>query len=374
MSYGMEVFNSAGETVFNTNDYVELASANFTIVGTDLDNAPGGTGLVSIPDYCFGDDVNDYLGSGTNFQSKVISSSAYSTVYQMAIETDAYFLTGVGWYASAGPAVDSKLFQYMYSNGFVTAVGAVQGMSGDGSQEAHYANAYRIVTMTINVSNLRTSTGTRNFKTLTNYIARPVVYARPLSSSYVGEFALRTLDRKIWIIDYTGGNNTFEVMVANSAEEFGSISNAAKQLGGATTYGVQCFTTYDQKYTPAHTAGPFTTYDSSTRPAAVILAKSYAGGTAGTAGTFSLGSLNSSTTKRWCRMGATELYKSYLGSSPYKWWKAVYKWNSNHSISINWRAAETTGLPSGGTYTTFVAFSTYASKFPYAVVEFGEGA
>ena len=163
-------------------------------------------------------------------------------------------------------------------------------------------------------------------------------------------------------------------MVANSAEEFGSISNAAKQLGGATTYGVQCFTTYDQKYTPAHTAGPFTTYDSSTRPAAVILAKSYAGGTAGTAGTFSLGSLNSSTTKRWCRMGATELYKSYLGSSPYKWWKAVYKWNSNHSISINWRAAETTGLPSGGTYTTFVAFSTYASKFPYAVVEFGEGA
>jgi hypothetical protein len=386
----MEVFNSAGETVFNTNDYVELGSANFTITGTDLDNIPSNTGLVDIPDYCFGDDVNDYLGSGINYQSIVISSSGYSTVYEMAVRVTTIYNTFFAMFMStSGPAVGDKLFQYMYTNGLVTAANntglvnsstmnsassGVYGVTGDGSQVSHYANAYRVVTMSINVSSLRTSTGTRNFKKLTTYAAKPVVYARPLSSSYVGEFALRTLNRKIWIIDYTGGNNTFEVIIANSAEEWGSISNASRQLGGAQTYGVRCFTSHDQKYTPVHTAGPFLTYDSSTRPAQIMLVKGYAGGTPGTTATFSLGSLNSSTTKRWCRMGPTELYKSNMQSSPYRWWKAVYKWNSNHNISVNWRAAETTGIPYGGTYTTFVAFATYASKFPYAVAEFGEGA
>jgi|TARA_R110002153_G_scaffold34049_1_gene102209 hypothetical protein len=379
MSYGIEVFNSAGETVFNSTNYIQLASATFTVVGTDLNAVPSGTGFVSIPDYCFGDDQSGYFSSGTDHQGYVISESAYSSVNQMALKIVAtnFVFNGVTYLVpNAAPAVTDKLNQYMYGH-LVTAVGANQSLTNGPWDHvaSDFTNAYRIITLDGSVSSLRTSTGTRNLQPLSTYNARPVIYARPLSSSYVGQFGLRmygsdgVVGRKLAIVDYTGNNNTFEVIIGNSAEEFGSITNSAKYQAGASPYGLQAFTANDQKYTINHPVSQFTTYDSATMPAQVILADGYSGGTAGTASTYSLGSLSTSSTKRWCRMNATTRGKSFIsGSTPYHYWRGVYKWNSNNNILINWVEAESAGNG------TTVVFSNYGTELPYAVVEFGTGA
>ena len=277
---------------------------------------------------------------------------------------------------SAAPGITDKLNQYMYGH-LVTAVGANQGITGSlwSYVASDFTNAYRIITLDGSVSNLRTSTGTRNFQALATYNAKPVIYARPLSNSYVGQFGLRmyngsgVVGRKVAIVDYTGNNNTFEIIIGNTAEEFGAITSSAKYQAGTSAYGLQAFTANDQQYTPNSPVSQFTTYDSATMPAQIILADGYSGGTAGTASTYSLGSLSTSSTKRWCRMNATSRGKSFLsGSTPYHFWRGVYKWNSNNNILINWVEAESTGNG------TTVVFSNYGTELPYAVVEFGAGA
>tara|TARA_R110000868_G_scaffold34278_3_gene123871 strand:- start:495 stop:773 length:279 start_codon:yes stop_codon:yes gene_type:complete len=92
----------------------------------------------------------------------------------------------------------------------------------------------------------------------------------------------------------------------------------------------------------------------------MILAKGYGGGTAGTNSSFSLGSLSSSSTKRWLRMDSCNAIKLYGTTN----WTAKYAWGSNNNISLAW------SVGGGG----FTLSNTFATDLPFAVAEFGVGA
>ena len=327
MSYGIEVLDSDGSTVFNSTNYVEMASYYATV-------ASGGTFYT--PSWCTGGDKT-YEGTSYSRTNSTSLTLAY-TNNEMAFpqESPEVILTG---HKMVVGGVDY----------FVTGkTGSYQGLTYFSFDKS--------------VAGIRGTSAARTFYEMEYYIARPVFYVRPLSASYSGVFAIVGGGESFTLLDYASGTNTFEVLVANSAEEWGSISDArpSKFLAGTTDYGLQGHTTLSYRYTPSQPLTSFTTYDSRTRPVKVILAKGWAGGTAGTASTFSLGSLSTSTTKRWCRMNSTVLAK-IIGNQNY--WTAKYNWVSNNNISLSWTSG-------GG---NFSLSTTYTTKAAFAVVEFGDG-
>ena len=133
-----------------------------------------------------------------------------------------------------------------------------------------------------------------------------------------------------------------------------------KYLSGSTDYGISCVTGATERHTPNGPLVPFTTYDTRTRIAKIILAKGYGGGTAGTNSNFSLGSLSASSTKRWVRLDSCRFNKQIATVN----WTGKYNWQSNNNISVAWRQY-------GG---QFSLQSTFVTDLPYGVAEFGAGA
>ena len=380
MSYGAQILNSAGETVFDSEHFVELATASFTVVGTDYNTTASGTGLVSIPTRCFVDDVNIFTTPGRSFNLKSISSGSYQNVYQLAVKanTTSFTYEGTTYVNGSNPFTGDRIVTATSSTiGEVTAVSAIidrTGPSGSGGNytQSDYTNAYYLVTIgTTNVSSYRSSSAQIYSQTKTSYVGVPHVWVRPLSSSYSGDFGLQMYSgNKISIVDYTNANNTFEVIVTNSAQEFGGIAGTSKYLAGGITYGVKALTAADQKYTTSHPFEQHTTYDSGSYVVQILLAKALDHGPTnnGTSYSYSLGSLTTSSIKRWCRMDSTQYYANNTADSTYPRdiKKMVYQWASNNSIQVKWRVAyqDSTGNS---------VFDNYTTKQPFAIAEFGAG-
>ena len=380
MSYGAQILNSAGETVFDSEHFVELATASFTVVGTDYNTTASGTGLVSIPTRCFVDDVNFFVTPGRSFNLKSISSGSYQNVYQLAVKanTTSFIFDGVTYINGSSPYIGDKIVTATSSTiGEVTAVSAIIGRTGpSGSNgnwtQSDYTNAYYLVTIgTTNVSSYRSSSAQIYSQTKTSYVGVPHVWVRPLSSSYSGDFGLQmSSGNKISIVDYTNANNTFEVIITNSAQEFGGIAGTSKYLAGGSTYGVKALTAADQKYTTSHPFEQHTTYDSGSYVVQILLAKALDHGPTnnGTSYSYSLGSLTTSSIKRWCRMDSTQYYANNTADTTYPKdiKKMVYQWASNNNIQVKWRVAYQ------DTTAGFI-FDNYTTKQPFAVAEFGAG-
>jgi len=375
MSYGIEVFDSVGATVFNSNMPIELAAFNGTVVGTDeFSSAPSGTQLLTIPDYLFGDDQHGYAATGENHTVYQPTSSypTYSNNKQIAFDITSITQGGASGFffviAEGAPNIGSMLRTTSGTDIDTVASATLAGFTSDGSLVSHYTNAYWLIEVTsANISSHRVDNATKvshpyddSFKTDMIY------YARPVSSSYSGRFrlAISNANRTAAIYDATGGNNSFEIMVAMKASDYGSItSTTAHQLAGNMSYGLRAVTAADQKYTANSTAEPHLTFESATYISKAFLTKGYSGGTTGTNSTQSLGSLSTSSNKRWCRMNSTIRFKVQTVFPTNFLWYVYYQWNSNNSISLSWRHGAT----------AFVLSSTMNSKAPYAVVEFGDG-
>lgn len=380
MSHGMEVLNSVGETVFNTNAlFCEIASASFTVVGTDYNVTPSGSGLVDIPARCFVDDVNFFPDSGflvENRNLKNVPNETYTSVYQLAVKIAvAEYIFGESVIlVPSGIPVDTQVRSGSTIIGIVTANSQMfhpVGPSGAGGEytAADYENSYILCTIgTTNVTSYRGSEQQISIHRRTAFLGSPHIYARPVSSSYVGNFGLLVQGDKMSIIDYTGGNNTFEIIVTNTAEEFGGMNGTAKYLAGSSSYGLECLTAPDQQYTVFHPQTSQTTYNSGSPIVQVILTKGLKPNTGGTNQDFSLGSLTTSTTKRWCRMDGCQYYKNSVNDNTYPRdvWKMQYRWLSNNSISVQWRLSS---QDAGGG----LIFDNYHSKQPFAVAQFGDG-
>lgn len=381
MSYGIEVLNSAGETVFNSSNYVTLACFNGTVTGVDTNVTPTGSNVLTIPDYIFGDDQHAYQGDGVDhdvYTGTFVSGGTYTSNNQIATKAVANTLVignDVLVYADFPVFYTDKYQLRTTANAVISEINTtdrppdVIGMgpynvANSGDLLSDFDNAYFIITTYSDVSSYRVAGSTLNIQKYdTSYSSTPQVYARPVSSSYSGSFGMNVDGRTISIVDHTGNNNTFEVMVCNSAEAFGSItSTTAHYLAGQSSYGLRAVTDNTQKYSPLGTAQSLLTYDSATYPVKVILANGYEPPAAGTNDDESLGSLSTSTNKRFCLMDSTWRHKNdYISTTQYR---VLYQWNSNNSISLIYRSSQATGDG---------YFDTITTNMPFAVVEFGDG-
>jgi hypothetical protein len=339
MSYGMEVLDSNGKTVFNSTDFVELGSHYAIISGGDT---------VPIPDWCKGGDASYQTGTYSR-------TNTNSWFYESWETTSLHFPYDT---SKTTPSVNDEMTHLgvVYT---VTSVNIANVVYDFNTGTFDYSNAVWRVFFDKSTVSFRNTNAVRSFAKVEKYIARPVVYARPLSATYSGSFQIFNGVLK----DYASGTNSFEIIIANSAEEWGSIdeTRTTHYLSGSAVYGVRGLTANTERYTPNSPVTSFVTYDTRTRPVKVLLAKAWFGGTTFVPTTFSLGSLNTSTTKRWCRMNSTELRKVKGYNEA---WTVRYTWSSNNSISLAWGEASNSAV---------IEYTSYTTNAPYAVVEFGEG-
>ena len=386
MSYGIEVFNSSGETVFDSTHPIQLAAYNSTVVGTDINVTATGSSLITLPDYLFGDDQHLFLGAGNDwdvYTGTMVSGGTYTNNRQIAVKAQPILVTIFGGsYAIANPpyAVGDETRLRTTAGTVIDQVDTTSGpglaggtyafnVTSPGATLADFANAYFIVESdSVNMTSYRTSGTTLNLQMKnTSYFAYPQIWARPVSSSYSGRFAMKVDGRSVSIIDYTGNNNSFEIMVSVPGEVFGSItSTTAHHLTGNDAFGLTAVTDDQQQYTSAHPTETHVTYDSRTYPAKPIISLGAEGTTAGTNQTFTLGTLSSSTVKRWCLMDNTVYYKNVSASS-FSVWTLQYNWTNNSSINLLWREGFVDST--GGSI-----FDTMVSKGLFSVAEFGDGA
>ena len=367
MSYGIKVYDSLGATMFDSDNLVEMTAHYFT--------CKGNVAFPAIPDWVGGSDSRTEIGSSYTRQQQNVSYSAYS--WPSGRGGTSYFY-GVGssylafdYDATPYPAPGQVMIiggnEYKVT-GPPTLANQTSSLDSNNYPIFNYSNARHYIPFDQDMTSFRNSTATRTFKTYEypNYFQ--TLWVRPLSSSYSGYFGWAHIGANLMnpmsIYDSTGSTtNTFEVYVTVSAAGWGAIADTRpKFLAGSATDGIICQTAQTGRHTPSGPLVQMTTMDSRTRFAQVKLAKSWDGGTDYSNTTFSLGSLNSSSTKRWVRIDSTKFVK--LGPSPQRW-SAKYQWNSNNSISIVWNS-------NGGG--RFSLSDSYVTELPFIVAEFGVGA
>jgi len=362
MAYGIEVFDSNGKTVFNTENYVEMIAYKATVVD--------GAWLL-IPGWCYGQN-QDVAGSSSSITNIAVSTmtasgGGYTNNFEIAFPT------------SAGNLVGRKWDQYMVGSQFLISIRGTYYNNG--------GTAYYIYNTTRDVSALRTSTAGRTVIPYTYYEHIPTIYARPQSSSYSGDFVLETgeattsemvstdrYNRKIRILDKASGTNTFEILVAMPAKDWGGITGTKAHQAGTATYGLEALTAGGQQFHSGSTAGQFTTYNSLGRPSKVLLAKGVDHGS-NSVSTTSLGSLTTSSTKRYCRMTGTQYGHNEYVSGSTKEYRQHYSWASNNSISLKWTNIATATNPAHIFYSglSTIVFDNYDGKQLFAIADFGLG-
>lgn len=365
MSYGIQVYDGGGATMFDSDNLVEMGAYYFTCTGN--------TALPDIPNWVSGFDSKHQIGSDFTRTQQNVSYSSYTygggATFNgvgdnyLAFDYDASPYPAVGQIMTIGsneysvigsPTTSNHIYNYGTANFYID-----------------YTNATHYIPFDQDMTSLRNSTASRTFGTYEIPSYTTTLWVRPYSSSYSGSFGLAhvngSLLNPIGIYDSTGSTtNTFEVMVTVSAAGWGAIDDTRpKFLAGESTYGINCRTGANKRHTPNSPLTQFTTYDSRTRFGQIVLSKGWGGGTSSSNTTFSLGSLSNSSKKRWVRIDATKYIKIGSSGSSQVFYSSKYQWNSNNSISLVWN---TNG---GG---QFALQDTYVTDLPYAVAEFGVGA
>ena len=349
MSYGVSVSDVNGATIFDSSHPIEMASYYFT--------CQGNTAFPSLPDWITGKDSRYAVSSfsRTNVAGAMYGYSTVNNNYTLAFPYDvSKFMPNDSVMTVAG-------VEYTVTNR--TILGAVAGANF----VIDFTNATEYYHFDKDVTAFRSVAASRAIVRYEEPNYGYTIYARPLSATFIGQIGFGRLTSGLYdpsgITDSTGSTtNTFEVMVASSAKAWGAIADTrtAKFLGGMSNYAIACQTGQTERHTPSGPLVSTTTFDSRTRIAKMILAKGYGGGTAGTNSSFSLGSLSSSSTKRWLRMDSCNAIKLYGTTN----WTAKYAWGSNNNISLAW------SVGGGG----FTLSNTFATDLPFAVAEFGVGA
>lgn len=357
MAYGIEVLNINGGTVFNSTHYVEMGAYTGTVnAGAKFD----------IPDWCFGLDQRVVVAN--RIHTRKHTGVSYSNVNEIAI----MFQDTSGF-----TRVYDTPSTINYNNATIVSRGNIQGANG-----SNYTNAWHVYTMSEDMSGIRTTSGTSTIGQTEFSTYNPSIYVRPTSSSYSGKFwsELRqhattdsgfdssdALNTYLTIHDSVSGTNQFEVMVALPANVWGGVSGTKAHTAGTDNYGLQSLSTTGQKHTPNGPSVQFTAFDSRGRPSKIFLTKKVALPTK-TVTNVSMGSLVTSSTKRWCRMNGTEFFLVDNSNYPtYGFWHWMYQWNSNNSISLTFNKDVLTS------YSTTDFTNSLTSDTFFAVANFGLG-
>lgn len=390
MAYGLQIQNNTGGTIFDSTHPVEFGIATGTVTA----NVTTAAGYYSVPDYCYGHNGYDYSSTNEgNIQedsSHSYPSGSVNRLYfvQQSTAADRYNHQSAKYYGTSGN----------YYVDFTTDMSAFRNTGNTFSR-----NELNTTTHTI--------PGLTPFTSDKTHTSEFMIYARPVSSSYTGSFRVvlqrhvgtgfydgiagitnkfpaSALNRKFgWTVairDHNNTNATFEIMITNnSGEDYSSItadsnsSFASHHLAGSTNYGLATLTDDDETFgfrSGSANEQSMILYDSRSLPAQVILAKGVKPNTSSfslSPQAHTLGSLSSSTTKRWCRMDPTSLWASnrvIVSNSFTREWNMHYKWTNNNTISLEWRHHDLTT-----TWSPFKRVNSFLSKHPFTVVEFGEG-
>ena len=364
MAYGIKILNIDGGTIFNSTNYVELGAHT----GTVNSYVSGASGTkFNIPDYCWG--MDQKVSLGTVSRQRRHQYTAYNNVYQIAL------------YINISDVLKNyDTINYGGSDNSATVVSA-DATTFNPSSGVYY----KVFTMSEDMSGIRTTSGSSTIALSEYKTYNPSIYIRPTSSSYSGRFwaTLRRhtalvgnptsdwvagdrLNYYLTVHDSASGSNQFEVMVALPSYVWGGISGTKAHTSGTSGYGLQALSTTGQKHTPSGTAGQFTTFDSRGRPSKIILTEKVALPNKQVTNA-SMGSLVTSTTKRWCRMNGTELYLYDHLTSPVSHWHWMYKWDSNNSISLQLNNDVLSG------HTNYGFTNTLKTPHFFAVANFGLG-
>jgi len=385
MAYGIEVYNSSGQTVFDSEHYCEFAAFTGTV------NASTGTSgtqyRLEVPDWTYGWDKALALATQT-VQCGVGSGPGYNSKFEMSVKVQ----------NTSGTTVSFNKGDDINFNG-AHVEGRSAGTYGTTGTYPNldFSNAYSIYTFSKDMTSIRNSAHNRTFTPYEVSTNLPTVYARPTSSSYSGQFwggltstggpsiitivngsvvysdnpnydSTSKVNRAVFIRDSVSGAQQFEIIVAMPAYSWGGVTGTKAHTSGTGTYGLFSGTDTTKKYTPNSSTTQFTTYDTRGRPSKAALTTSQAVPSSFSTINVSMGSLSTSNTKRWCRLDGTEFIKQDTSSGypNYNWWGWTYNWSSNNSISLT--------FTSGADRSTGYALTdTLASKQFFAVSDFGLG-
>jgi len=415
MSYGAEVFDSSGRTVFNTTHPCELTiwSGEITTATQSAGSYGGGGGGVSphkpLPDYCFGFD-NAVLG--TTVTRATLASVPTATT------------PAAGWTASpgfTGTLADNQLIMpYVSAADYVAGPGSklvygyllsyfVSGQTYGIHFQGYtfdYQYAYTVWTMRTDVSTINSTVLNTSVTPITTKDTAPTVWIRPKSSSYQGAFGmlLGDYERAYGFSSYTvpyptvsldnmyynrglvmftdqTGSNIFEVKLTVPASDWGTVLSSRTlkfAAGGSTTHGLESYTAGGFQHHTASTAEQWTTFSTRTRPAKIYSAVGLVPRTTISAATTTMINVAANSTydtdKNYCRMNGAatvvNLPTTVAGTSGTHCYTYQYQWTANYSISASWKMYQFQGT--GTIHSPTILFDTYGSKQLYAIADFGE--
>lgn len=363
MSYGIEVINKAGATLFDASRYVEIAAYTTTVNGNTQ---------LSIPDWCFGTDQT--VTAGTYTHAKV-TNATYTHNNQIAIKVN----------DTGGTARSYDVPSTIAGS----RVHVVSAQVGSGS------SAYKLYTLSSNMTSIRNTAGNVTVVDKRYTPIQPAFYAKPTStnSNTNKYFFLKTgrrfptqsghsfssiLNNFIEIGDQDGsGTSTatnYTVIVALPAYAWGGITGTKAHTAGSDGYGMSVFTQGGFRHHPLQTSGePFLTYDSRGRVGTPRSQRTMLGGTSLTAVTPNVGtnmsggmSATLGSASRFFRLNGTQYYKVDTSSYPtYYHWSYMCNYIGNSPAFISWRKRNKAA--------PVTITDTLKSRQFFCYSEFGEG-
>ena len=415
MSYGIEVFDSSGRTVFNSTHPTELTIWSGEITTATQASAYGGGGVSDhkpIPDYCFGFDNAVF---GTTVTRATLASTPTPTTpaagwygginYTGTLKDYQIIMPYVSAADQAARQYSRLKYGYLFSyfeSGQVYAIHS-QGYTFD------YQYAYTVWNMSSDVSTINSTVLNTEVTPVTTKDTTPTIWVRPKSSSFQGQFGTMVGDfvrgyglislaassprytvpvsttatdnlrynRGLMMFTDQTGSNIFEVKLTVPASDWGTALSSRTlkyDAGGASTYALESYTAGGFQHHSASTAEQWTTFSTLTRPAKVYSAVGLVPhSSSGNTSTTMINVANNSTydtNKNYCRMNGSAVFKNYSTGSLKHAYTYQYQWWANRSIASVWKKYNYVGV--GNTHSPNILFDTYGSKQLYAIAEFGE--
>lgn len=419
--YGISVKDVDGDVIATTDQYTKFAFEFGTVVGMDTNtivrsasvfNAQhlnGTYNTIIRPQFYQYDTARDYVPSSFVYD---VAYSTYAATYSVScVQMSLSLLTTINSYA--GPKYNAAFktgevgIGHLQTSNSNTVILRTVFNASDTSENYDVFHFNKCVDYAVGTSYNFTARRRLGVVPPDGYIGGLEIWARPQSASYSGQFCLYfgigvrkrygglenfppvsgqlplngdyTYANAFAILDLTGGNNTFEVALVDSGYVVGYYEGA--QSSGSSNYGFEIYSQSVLQIVLTESVFPLSNsvisttealnFSSALRPLRFIASKGVPDSSVswGTQTDFTLGTIPTSTTKRWVRMTDTLAWKRGGGFGSETEYRMTYNWASNNNISLRWREANDA---MGDTY-GLVQTGRYEYDKLFAIAEFGDG-
>ena len=422
--YGISVKDVDGDIVATTDKYTKFAFEFGTVTGMDTNtvvrsasvfNAQhlNGTYTSTIQAQFYQYDVTrDYIPSSFVYD---VAYSTYAATYSVScVQASASTITNINSnpfpkYVAAFKAGQIAV-EHLQTSNSATVISNFSGFT-DAAENYDVLTFNKSVNYAVGTSYNFTARRRLGVVPPDGYLGGLEVYARPQSASYSGQFCLYlgvtargfanvfsassenfppksgqlplnggyTYANTFGILDLTGGNNIFEVALVDSGYVVGYYEGA--QSSGSSNYGFEIYSQSVLEIVLTESVFPLSNsvisttealnFTSANRPIRFIASKGVPDSSVswGTQTDFTIGTIPTSTTKRWVRMTDTLAWKRGGSFGSETEYRMTYNWASNNNISLRWRLANDAMSDPYGIIQT----GRYEYDKLFAIAEFGDG-